>query len=84
MQKGEWSHLAVEGAEFVCRVTPRARLADIRREDDIIHVAVNSVPEDGQANAAVMVALARALGVAKTRLQLIRGHTSREKVFRLI
>ena len=84
MQKGEWSHLAVEGAEFVCRVTPRARRANIRCEDDIIHVAVNSVPEDGQANAAVVVALAHALGVAKTRLQLIRGHTSREKVFRLI
>ena len=83
MQKGEWSDLALEGAEFVCRVTPRARRPDIRRQDGIIHVAVNAVPEDGKANAAVLAALAQVLGVAKTRLRLVRGHTSRDKVFQL-
>jgi uncharacterized protein YggU (UPF0235/DUF167 family) len=41
------------------------------------------VPEDGRANKAVSELLAEALGVAKTRLTLVRGATSREKVFRL-
>ena len=83
MQKGEWAELAVVGAEFSCRVTPRARRAGISREGAAIKVAVTAPPEDGRANAAVAEALAHALGVAKTRLVLLRGATSREKVFRL-
>lgn len=83
MQKGEWAELAVVGAEFCCRVTPRARKAGISREGVAIKVAVTAPPEDGRANAAVAEALAHALGVAKTRLVLLRGATSREKVFRL-
>jgi len=41
------------------------------------------VPENGKANAAVQKLLARALGIAKSRLILIRGHTAREKVFQV-
>ena len=38
---------------------------------------------DGKATAAVCALLATALGVAKSRLVLVRGVTSRDKVFRL-
>ena len=41
------------------------------------------VPEDGKANAAVIKLLAKALGVAKSRLVLVRGATSRDKLFRI-
>jgi hypothetical protein len=44
---------------------------------------VTVVPEDGKATAAVVKLLAKALGVAKTRLTLLRGETSRDKLFRL-
>lgn len=44
---------------------------------------VTAVPEDGRANRAVQDLLAEALGVAKTRLVLLRGATARDKVFRL-
>lgn len=44
---------------------------------------VTAAPEDGRANAAVAAALAYALGVAKSRLVLVRGQTSRDKLFRL-
>jgi hypothetical protein len=83
MQKGEWSDMAVSGAEFSCRVTPRARKTGIERDGPTIRVAVSAPPEDGRANAAVAEALAHALGVAKTRLTLLRGTTSRDKLFRL-
>jgi uncharacterized protein YggU (UPF0235/DUF167 family) len=46
-------------------------------------VRVTVPPEDGKANAAVRELLARALGVAKTRLVLLRGASARDKVFRL-
>ena len=83
MQKGEWSHLALPGAEFCCRVTPRARRNGITRDGDVIKISTTTAPEDGKATAAVTETLAHALGVAKTRLTLVRGATSRDKVFRL-
>ncbi|MCF8512025.1 MAG: DUF167 domain-containing protein [Rhodobacteraceae bacterium] len=83
MQKGAWAELAVPGAEFALRVSPRARREEISRDETGIKVAVFAPPEDGKANAAVQVLLAHALGVAKSRLVLVRGGTSREKVFRL-
>lgn len=83
MQKGEWSELAVVGAEFAVKVTPRARRNAITREAGLIKVTVTTAPEDGKATAAVAEALAHALGVAKTRLVLLRGATSRDKLFRL-
>ena len=84
MEKGGLAHLAVPGAEFAVKVTPRARRPGVTAEDGLLRVAVTAAPEDGKANAAVAEALAHALGVAKSRLHLLRGATSREKVFRLL
>ena len=78
------SHLAVEGAEIAVRVTPKASRDRILVEDDAIRVYVTTVPEDGKANKAVVKLLSKALGLPKTRLDLIRGATSRDKVFRIV
>lgn len=77
------SDLAVSGAEIAVRVTPKASRNMIKRQDGMLRVYVTVVPEDGKANAAVQKLLAKALGLAKSRLSLIRGHTSRDKVFRV-
>ena len=79
----ELAHLATPGAEIAVRVTPRASRARVTVEEGLIRVYVTVVPEDGKANRAVQEALANALGLAKSRLTLIRGHTSRDKVFRV-
>lgn len=81
--KGHLSHLAVSGADIAVRVTPNARRAGVEVVDGLLKVAVTVVPEGGKANRAVQEALAEALGVAKSRLRLIRGETARDKVFRL-
>lgn len=84
MTKTDLSDLALSGAEFHLRVTPRGgRDALERGEDGGLKVRVTAPPEDGKANKAVQKLLAKALGVAPTRLTLIRGATSREKTFRL-
>lgn len=75
--------MAHEGAEFTLRVTPRARRNAVALEGDVIRVHVTAPPEDGKANAAVVQLLAKALGVAKTRLTLTRGASGRDKRFRL-
>jgi uncharacterized protein YggU (UPF0235/DUF167 family) len=76
------SALARPGAELAVRVTPNARRAGLEPGAPI-RISVTEVPEDGRATAAAQEMLARALGVAKTRLVLVRGATSRDKVFRL-
>ena len=77
------SRLALEGAEIAVRVTPKASRDRIVVEEGQIRIYVTTVPEDGKANAAVQKLLAKALGLPKTRLTLIRGQTSRDKVFRV-
>jgi uncharacterized protein len=83
MAEAELAHLAVSGAEIAVRVTPKASRNLVVQAEDGLRVYVTVVPEDGKANAAVVKLLAKALGVAKGRLLLIRGATSRDKVFRL-
>ena len=77
------SHLAIPGTEIAVRVTPKASRNAVTVDGDAIRVHVTTVPEDGKANAAVVKLLAKALGVAKSRLVLTRGATSRDKVFRI-
>ena len=79
----ELSHLALEGAEIAVRVTPKASRDRIVVEEGQIRIYVTTVPEDSKANAAVQKLLAKALGLPKSRLSLIRGQTSRDKVFRV-
>ncbi|MDO5658034.1 MAG: DUF167 domain-containing protein [Paracoccus sp. (in: a-proteobacteria)] len=78
------SHLAEPGTTFAARVTPRAASNRIALDDSgAIRVWVTTVPEGSKATAAVVKLLARAIGVPKTRLELIRGETSRDKTFRV-
>ena len=77
------SHLVQDGAQIAVRVTARARRNAVELRDGQIRISVTAVPEGGKANAAVQKLLARALGVAPSRLELIRGATARDKVFRL-
>ena len=79
----ELSHLVQDGAQIAVRVTARARRNAVELRDGQIRISVTAVPEGGKANAAVQKLLARALGVAPSRLELIRGATARDKVFRL-
>ena len=76
------SHLAQPGARFAVRATPRAR-RDALQSVDPIRIHVTAPPDAGRANAAVRALLARALGVAPTRLVLLHGATGRDKLFQL-
>ena len=65
-------------------VAPRAsrvRIGPI--VDGRIKVAVTAAPTDGEANAAVIEAIAEALGVPKRAVEIVRGLTSRRKTLRV-
>ncbi|SNT18861.1 DUF167 domain-containing protein [Antarctobacter heliothermus] len=83
MKLPDLSDLATPGATLAVRVKPKAARNAILRGGDSLRVSVTTVPEGGKANAAVVKLLAKALGVPKSRLQLLRGDTSRDKLFRI-
>lgn len=83
MKLPDLSSMAQPGAEIALRVTPKAAANRIVETDGALRAYVTTVPEGGKANAAVQKLLAKALGVPKTRLTLIRGQSARDKVFRL-
>lgn len=62
------------------RVTPKSsKDAVIGVRDGELHVRVRAVPEDGKANSAVCVVVAKALHVPKSSIDVIRGGASRNK-----
>jgi uncharacterized protein YggU (UPF0235/DUF167 family) len=48
--------------------------------DGLLHVRVAAAPVEGAANAAVAIVIAEALGIAPSRVRVVTGSTSRQKV----
>ena len=69
---------------FEVRVAPRAsRNRVIGVQDGALKVALTAPPVDGAANEALRKLLAKALGVAKSDVEVIRGERARIKVLRV-
>lgn len=68
-------------ARLKIRVQPRAssNLVEGYR-GDTVRLRVTAPPEGGKANEAAVSALAQALGVAKSRIKIVKGHSSRDKL----
>ena len=75
--------LADGEGRLAVRVTPGARSEALEISQGRLFAKGRVKPEDGKATAAVQAMLANALGVATSRLRLLRGATSREKLFQL-
>ncbi|MDA8233395.1 MAG: DUF167 domain-containing protein [Clostridia bacterium] len=72
------------GVTFKVRVQPRAaknQLAGVY--EDAVKVRLTAPPVDGEANEALLEFLAKVLGVAKSQVELVSGHTGRNKVVRV-
>lgn len=66
------------------RVQPGARRgAAAGRFDGKLKLAVAAPPEGGRANEAAQALLAELFGLRPSSVELVRGHSSRSKVFRL-
>jgi uncharacterized protein (TIGR00251 family) len=65
-------------------VQPRASREGFAGEHNgRIKILVSAPPTQGKANARLREYLARSFGVPKTRIELLRGETSREKTWRI-
>jgi uncharacterized protein (TIGR00251 family) len=71
-----------EGAiTFEVRVAPRAsRNRIVGVQDGALKVALTAPPVDGAANEALKKLLAKALGVSKSNVEIVRGDRARIKV----
>ncbi len=72
--------LADGEGRLAVRATPGARSEALEIAGGKLLARVRAKAEDGKANAAVLDLIAKALGVAPSRLALLRGATSREKL----
>jgi uncharacterized protein len=73
--------LADGEGRLALRVTPGARTEGLEISEGRLLAKVRAKAQDGEANAAVQSLLSAALGTAPSRLPLLRGATSREKLF---
>lgn len=74
-------HRGKDGITIAVSVIPHApRNAVMGLRNDSLLVKVSASPEKGRANEAVLAQIAEFLGVSPSKLKLIRGHTSRDKV----
>jgi uncharacterized protein (TIGR00251 family) len=79
-----WRYSA-QGISVALRVTPRGGRDDIDGIEtladgrSVVKLRVRAIADGGEANRAVVVLLAKALGVPKARVKLLSGATSRLK-----
>ena len=65
------------------RVIPRARVQKIVADGDTLRVYTNAAPSDGEANASVIKMLSKHYDVPKSRITIVRGETSHDKVIEI-
>jgi uncharacterized protein YggU (UPF0235/DUF167 family) len=75
--------LADAQGRLALRVMPGARSEGVVIAEGRVQVKVRAKPQDGAANLAVLALLADALDTAPSRLTLLRGATSRDKLVQL-
>jgi uncharacterized protein (TIGR00251 family) len=68
------------------KVTPRARRTAFAGQmaDGTLKIQVAAPPEEGRANEELCAFLARHHGVPRSAVEILRGHTSRRKVVRIV
>ena len=77
-------HPAPDGALLPVRVQPRASRDEVVGwQGGALRVRVTAAPADGRANRSVAALLAAACDVPVSAVELVRGHASRDKLFRV-
>ncbi|PIR67015.1 MAG: hypothetical protein COU51_00825 [Parcubacteria group bacterium CG10_big_fil_rev_8_21_14_0_10_36_14] len=65
------------------KVIPNAKREQIKKTESGLRVYVNTPPEGGRANKAVIKLLSKELDVPKSKIEIISGEKSREKIIKI-
>jgi uncharacterized protein (TIGR00251 family) len=73
-----------EHAEIAVRLRPRGQRDELMGvRDGVLQARVSAPPVDGRANHALCKLIARRVGVAPSRVSVVRGEKSRDKLVRV-
>ncbi|MDX6608955.1 MAG: uncharacterized protein QOF85_880 [Solirubrobacterales bacterium] len=73
-----------EGAQIAVRVRARGKTDELLGiRDGVLRASVAAPPADGKANRALCRLLAKRIGVAPSKVSVVRGQRSRDKVIRV-
>ena len=70
-------------ADVRITVQPKSSQNKVAVEDESIRVWVSTPPTEGEANEAVIKLFSKALKLAKSKILIVKGHSSREKTLRI-
>ena len=80
MSEPAWARRVPEGWLLRLHVQPGAKVTSVSGlHGDALKMKVNAPPLEGRANAALEAWLAKALGVPKRDVEVLRGESSRDK-----
>ncbi len=69
-----------DGVAFNIRVLPRSSRCDIAGfQDDALKIKITAPPVEGKANSECIKLLSHRLGIKKSRISIVSGHTSKNK-----
>jgi hypothetical protein len=74
------------GSALAVRVTPRAsrnKIAEVM-SDGVVKIHLAAPPEDGEANAELLVFLSEILKVPKSSIEIVAGATGRDKLISVL
>ncbi|NPA26597.1 MAG: DUF167 domain-containing protein [Chloroflexi bacterium] len=74
------------GTALTVRVVPRASRNEIAEimADGTLRIRLTAPPVDQKANEALVDFLAKVLGVARSKIEIVAGHTSRQKLVSIL
>ena len=67
------------GVRLVIAAKPKSAKEGVTIKDGVVVVRVSAAPTDGKASARVVIVVAEALGVTRSQIEIVRGHSSRHK-----
>ncbi|MER2604617.1 MAG: DUF167 family protein [Siculibacillus sp.] len=82
-------HVRPDGVRLTVRLTPRAardalgRFERLSDGSEVMLAHVRALPSEGEANAALTALVAKAVGLAKSKVEVVSGRTSRVKILAL-
>ena len=81
---GHSGHVSKGDAQVKVRLRPRGRGDELLGiEGGVLRARVSAPPVDGKANRALCRLIAKRLGIAPSRVSVVRGERSRDKVVRV-
>jgi uncharacterized protein (TIGR00251 family) len=76
-----WCCTVPDGIRVTVQVMPNAKKSEVVGViDDALKIRLHAQPIEGKANDALVRFLADALGIPKSTVSILRGHTSKRKI----